>query len=58
MENVVKIDAAAKKAEAEAKTNHDLHVLLVMKQDNVSKSKALLTAYREDKAGLNKRLGK
>lgn len=36
----------------------DLHVLLIMKAGEKSKSKALLTAYREGSTGLEKRLAK
>ena len=50
----VKLD---KKGLAAAKSNHDLHVLLVIRQDKVSKSAALVIAYTEGAPGLNTRLG-
>lgn len=45
------------KAEAKAKLDHELHVALIMRQDDVAKSKALVTAYAEGAAGLASRLG-
>lgn len=47
-----------KKAFAKAKTDHDLHVLLIMRTDEQSKAEALVTAYREGTAGLSARLAK
>lgn len=38
------------------KQDFDLHTLLVMRQDKVAKSKALLAVYREGLAGLATRL--
>ena len=46
-----------KKALANWKRNHDLHVLLVMKQHNIAKAEALVQVYHEGSEGLNKRLG-
>lgn len=39
------------------KEDYDLHVLLIMRKDRVTKSKALLIAYQEGIAGLTNRLG-
>lgn len=58
MENAKTADAGNKKLIAAAKRDHELHVLLVQKQDAQDKSTAVLTAYREGVAGLEKRLGK
>lgn len=41
-----------------SKTDFELHILLIVKQDKLAKSKALYTAYCEGPAGLAKRLGK
>jgi hypothetical protein len=41
---------------SETKTDYDLHVLLVMKQDNVAKSKAQFQAWQEGPAGLKARM--
>lgn len=46
------------KALAAVKANHDLHVLLLMRQAGISKSKATVLAYHEGEAGLNTRLAK
>ncbi|GHA11875.1 hypothetical protein GCM10007989_02780 [Devosia pacifica] len=45
-----------KKALLNWRTNHDLHVLLIMKQHKLTKSQALVQAYHEGAEGLNKRL--
>lgn len=45
-----------KKAFAAWRTNHDLHVLLLMKGGK-TKAEALVHAYYEGVEGLNKRLG-
>lgn len=45
-----------KKAIAKAKADHDLHVLLIIRQDEISKSKAITIAYAEGAAGLKERL--
>lgn len=44
------------KAYAAWRTNHDLHVLLLMKGGK-TKAQALVVAYHEGVEGLNKRLG-
>jgi hypothetical protein len=46
-----------KKARAAWRTNHDLHVLLIMRQNDVSKADAGVQAYFEGLDGLKKRLG-
>lgn len=46
-----------KSAKAAWKTNHDLHVLLIMKKHGLSKADAVVQAYHEGIEGLNKRLG-
>lgn len=46
-----------KKALASWKANADLHVLLIMRQNGVSKSQATVQAYHEGVDGLSKRLG-
>lgn len=48
--------AKDKKSFAAWKANNDLHVLLVIKQDGLSKSQAVVQAYFEGVDGLNKRL--
>lgn len=48
---------AQKKALAQKKSDFALHTLLIVKQDDVSKSTAVFTAYCEGAAGLKKRLG-
>lgn len=50
------VSPAEKKAAAERRNNYDLHVLLIMKQLGVPKSKALYEAYREGAVGLQQRL--
>lgn len=45
-----------KKALLAWRTNHDLHVLLLMKQEKLSKGAAVVQAYHEGVDGLNKRL--
>lgn len=39
-----------------AKANHDLHVLLLMRQQNLSKTEATLLAYLDGVLGLDQRL--
>lgn len=39
------------------RTNHDLHVLLIMRQHSVSKADAVVQAYHEGVEGRTKRLG-
>ncbi len=46
-----------KKALPKWKGNFDLHVLLVMRQNECSKAVAAVQAYHEGVEGLNKRLG-
>lgn len=46
-----------KKAVQNWKANHDLHVLLIIKQNGLTKSQAVVQAYHEGLDGLNKRLG-
>lgn len=48
--------AADKKAAAQLRTDHDLHVLLVMKSKACTKAEALVIAYAEGRDGLSKRL--
>jgi hypothetical protein len=45
-----------KKALLGWKTNHDLHVLLIMKRHGLSKGQAMVQAYHEGAEGLQKRL--
>lgn len=45
------------KALAKWKANFDLHVLLIMKQNDLPKAKAIVQAYHEGIDGLTKRLG-
>lgn len=45
-----------KKTFAAWKANSDLHVVLIVKQDGLSKSVAAVQAYYEGVEGLNKRL--
>lgn len=45
-----------KKAFASWKTNNELHVMLCMKQNGLTKSQAGVQAYFEGVEGLNKRL--
>lgn len=45
-----------KKDFAKAKRDHDLHVALIMRKEDVTKSHALVIAYREGQLGLSKRL--
>lgn len=40
-----------------SKEDHDLHVLLTMRQDGLKKPQAILKAYAEGAAGLHRRLG-
>jgi hypothetical protein len=46
-----------KKAFKAWKTNHELHLLLIMKQHNVTKADALVYAYYEGGSVLNQRMG-
>lgn len=46
-----------KKAAATFKTNVDLHVLLIMRQNGLTKSQAVVQAYHEGVEMLAKRLG-
>lgn len=46
-----------KKALQNWRNKHDLHVLLVMQQNGLSKAQALVQVYHEGADGLNKRLG-
>lgn len=46
-----------KKALQNWRTNHDLHVLLIMKQHGLTKPLALVQAYAEGVDGLTKRMG-
>lgn len=48
--------AEAKKAAAKAAADFSLHVALVIRQDDVTKNKALFLAYCEGPKGLEKRL--
>lgn len=45
-----------KKDFAKVKRDHDLHVALIMRKEDVTKSHALVIAYREGQLGLSKRL--
>lgn len=49
-------NAAAVSGQVGSKAEFDLHVLLIMKQDGLSKSKALLKAYIEGLGGVARRL--
>lgn len=59
---VAQLDEAAIKAEkkafAKAKRDHDLHVSLIMRTDELSKPNAIVQAWREGDKGLSKRLDK
>jgi hypothetical protein len=57
-ENVKQIPAVLtdKKALLNWRTNHDLHVLMIMKQHGLTKAQALVQAYHEGSDGLSKRL--
>lgn len=46
-----------KQAVAKWRTNHDLHVLMIMKRHDLTKAQAIVQAYHEGVDGLNKRLG-
>lgn len=46
-----------KKAVQNWRANHDLHILLIIKQNGLTKSQAVVQAYHEGHEGLNKRLG-
>lgn len=46
------------KIAAESKQDFDLHTLLIMRVDKLAKSKAIVVAYNEGKAGLAVRLAK
>lgn len=50
------IDQMDKKAKLQLRTDHDLHVLLIMKQKTCAKSEAQVIAYAEGRNGLSKRL--
>lgn len=55
---MVEMSKDEKKALAKAATDFNLHVLLVMRQDGLSKAQAQARAYDEGVDGLNaKRLG-
>lgn len=45
-----------KKALLKWRTNHDLHVLLIMNRHGLSKGQATVQAYHEGAEGLSKRL--
>nr|QJB21597.1 MAG: hypothetical protein [Microvirus sp.] len=45
-----------KKALAKWRTNHDLHVLMIMNKHGLTKAQAVVQAYHEGVEGLNKRL--
>lgn len=47
----------SKEAQAKAKDDFALHVMLVMKQNGVPKSKAQVVAWMEGEEGFNIRLG-
>lgn len=49
---------AEKKAFAKLKSDFDLHVLLLMKTHDISKSNAIVKAYGEGSVGLTALLGK
>lgn len=46
-----------KKAVANWRTKHDLHVLMIMEKNGLTKAQAVVQAYHEGVDGLNKRLG-
>lgn len=50
------VAANPKKDFAKAKRDHELHVALIMRKEDVTKSHALVIAYREGQIGLSKRL--
>ncbi|MER9486829.1 hypothetical protein NKI50_12670 [Mesorhizobium sp. M0563] len=56
MANTEKPTAEMKKQDAAAKSNFDLHVLLIIRQDECNKARATLTAYREGVQGITRRL--
>lgn len=56
-DEVTKRMHADKKSLSSWKANNDLHVLLIVRQDVVSKATAVVQAYFEGVDGLNKRLG-
>lgn len=58
METTVKSKPASldKKALAAWKSNFDLHVLLIIRQNGLSKSQAVIQAYHEGVEGLSTRL--
>lgn len=58
-ENTVNAPAVLtdKKALAKWRTNHDLHVLMIMNKHGLTKAQAVVQAYHEGVDGLNKRLG-
>lgn len=45
-----------KKAVLNWRTNHDLHVLMIMKQHGMTKGQASVQAYAEGVDGLNRRM--
>lgn len=45
-----------KKALLKWRTNHDLHVLLIMNRHGLTKGQAMVQAYHEGAEGLSKRL--
>lgn len=53
---MVRAGTLDKKAIVEWRNNHDLHVLLIMKQNAVTKPIAVVQAYHEGIEGLQKRL--
>lgn len=57
-QNATAETAADRKRLAADKADFDLHVLLIMRTDGYTKSKAVVTAYREGKPGLKVRLEK
>lgn len=56
MADEVKSVVLDKKAIPEWRTNHDLHVLLIMRKDKMSKPNAIVQAYHEGIDGLKKRM--
>lgn len=52
------VEKAARKAHARNKQNFELHVALIMRTDETTKSHAIVTAYAEGEAGLVRRLDK
>lgn len=59
--NPISADELAKqqrKAHAKNKQNFELHVALIMRTEDVTKSHAIVTAYAEGDAGLTRRLDK